>query len=280
MPPSAGDRSPRVAAIRQALSAGDFARARQQAADLAAREPRNFEGPFWQGYLALRLGQSYDAIRALRQAEALDANASVRKLLAVGYYAVRQHRLFLLKMRQARDQQPDDFAPYYYLGRYYETDLTDFPQAAALFRQALERNPDHLRSRYYLGHCLESEQKPEQAEAEYLRARKLSDGLAEQGLARLRLAANRPADALPFARQAVQLAPRDATAHKLLARVYSELDREKEAAPEWKLATTLDPTDAAALYRLYRTYQSLGDSLQAKSTLDQYQKIAARYGTN
>ncbi|HWB99934.1 MAG TPA: tetratricopeptide repeat protein [Bryobacteraceae bacterium] len=280
LPPPGQDRSPRVAGIRQALLLGDLVRARTQAASLEAEEPRNCEGPFWQGYLALRSGEFYDAIRALRRAEALTPTPAVRKVLAVAYYGAHQQRLFARVMRQVLAERPQDFAPYYYLGRYYESDLTDFAQAAALFRQAIERNPTHWRSHYYLGHCLEVQQKWAEAEAEYQQARSLGDGLAEQGLARLRLAADRPAEALPLARKAADLAPRDAATHKLLARVYSEIGREKEAAAEWKLATTLDPADVSSLYRLYRAYQSAGDVAQAQAALKQYQKIVARYGTN
>jgi tetratricopeptide (TPR) repeat protein len=235
---------------------------------------------FARGYRALREGHFYDAIRALRRAEKLDPSPNVLKALAISYYGAHQQRLFLLKMREAQRKQPDDFAPYYYLGRYYDTDVTDFARAAGYFRQALARKPDHYRSHYYLGHCYEVQQKLAQAEAEYRLALPANDGLADQGLSRLRLAANRPADALPFARRAVELAPRDVAARKLLARTYSELGREAEAAPEWKISTELDPTDASAWFRLYRCYVGLGKAQQSREALAEYKRIARLYGTN
>jgi tetratricopeptide (TPR) repeat protein len=282
LPPAAQDRSAGVARIRQALAAGDLALARKQAEELCHREPRNFEGPFWAGYLALGRGEYYDAIRELRRAEALDPNSFVLKLLAVSYYGAHQHRLFLLKIRAAQAKQPEDFAPYYYLGRYYDSELTDFSRAAEYFQQALARQPDHFRSHYYLGHCYEAEQKIEQAEAEYRRALELSsdDTLPYQGLARLELSANRPAEALGFAKRAVELAPGDAGGRKLLARALADLGRNAEAAAEWKTGAELDPTDASTLYRLYRGYLSLGDTEKAGAALARYKEIAKLYGTN
>jgi tetratricopeptide (TPR) repeat protein len=275
-----------VQRIRQALAANDLDRARRGAKELATREPGGFEAAFWNGYVALRQARYYDAIRALRRAEALNPSPSVLKVLALSYSAAHQQRLFLLKMREAQQKQPSDFAPYYYLGRYFETEESDWGRAAEYFERALARRPDHARGHSYLGHCYEEQQKPEQAEAEYRRAMELADGqhiqdsLPYQGLARLRLAANRAAEAVPFAQRAVEIAARDAAAHKLLARAYAETGRDAEAAAEWRASSALDPTDASTLYRLYRSYVSLGDGEKARAALEDYRRIAALYGTN
>lgn len=284
LPPA--DRSQRILEIRQAILVKDFEIARNKIEQLSEREPRNFEGPFWLGILALERQNNYEAIRAFRRAEALDPNPYVFKALGVAYYAVHQYKLFLLKMNEALQKQPSDFAPYYYLGRYYDSELTDFAKAATYFREALRRNPDHFRSHYYLGYCYEVEQKIDQAEAEYVRSRELAelqgvkDGLPYQGLARLRLAADRPAEALMLARRAVELGPRDPAGHRLLARTLGDLGRHAEAASEWKISAALDPTDSQALYRLYRCYLVLGETEKARDTLARYRKIAALYGTN
>ena len=94
------------------------------------QEPTNYEGYFWRGFLELQGENGYDAVRFFRRAEALDANPYVLKLLAVAYYTVRQFRLFTLKMDEAMRKQPEDFAPYYYLGRYYVTnEVTDWDRS-------------------------------------------------------------------------------------------------------------------------------------------------------
>jgi tetratricopeptide (TPR) repeat protein len=287
LPPVELDRSPGVASIRQAIAAKNLALARKETEELRFREHGDSEALFWSGYVAVAQGQYYDAIRYLRRAELLDPNPFVLKLLAASYYGAHQSRLFLLKMHAAQQKQPEDFAPYYYLGRYLDSELADFSLAADNFQQALARQPDHFRSHYYLGHCYEALGRSEQAEAEYRTALELAErqeasdrGLPYQGLARLRFSANRPAEALGFAKRAVELGPRDAAAHKLLAKAYSDLGRSAEALAEWKISTELDPTDALALYRLYRCYLSLGETENARSALARYKQIVALYGTD
>ena len=287
LPPISQGRSAAIVRIRQAIDARDLVSAQKELDELRLNEPSSSEPLFWAGYIALAQGRTYDAIRDLRRAESLDPNAFVLKLLAASYYAAHQPKLFLLKIRAAQQKQPDDFAPYYYLGRYFDSDLSDFSQAADNFRQALARRPDHFRSRYYLGHCYEAQGKPEQAESEYRKALELADregasdiGLPYEGLARLRFAANRADEALVFASRAVECLPRDAAAHKLLAKGYWDLERNAEAVKEWEISARLDPTDAPALYRLYRGYLSFHQTEKARSTLAQYKHIAALYGAN
>ena len=287
LPPVSLDRSAGVAPIRQAIAARDLALAQKKAEELCLREPGTSEPLLWAGYVALGQGKYYDAIRYLRRAESLDPNAFVLKLLAASYYAAHQPRLFLLKIRAAQQKQPDDFAPYYYLGRYFDSDLGYFSQAIDNFKHALARQPDHFHSHYYLGQCYEAEGGAEQAEVEYRRALELAEqqraadrGLPYQGLARLRLSSQRPAEALQFAKRAAELSPRDAASHKLLAKTYSELGRNAESAAEWEISGELDPTDASPQYRLYRIYLTLGDAEKARSALARYKRIAALYGTN
>jgi Tfp pilus assembly protein PilF len=286
LPPRSADRSRRLADIRRAVAAADFGVAQTKIDQLIEHEPDNYEGPLWRGFLEIQRKESYNAVRWLRRAELLNPNAHVLKMLAIAYYSARQYKLFLLKMGEAAERAPDDFAPYYFLGRYYDSDLTDFAMAGKYFRQALDHNPNHARSHYHLGYCYEVEQKLESAEKEYKRAIELAEEQGARheapyrGLARLQMAAHEPAKALPYARQAVELAPRQAAPHKLLARIYSELGREAEAAPEWERACALEPAEASTLYRLYRTYAALEQTEKAKAALARYKKTAARYGTN
>ena len=226
----------------------------------------------------------YDAVRFLRRAEALDANPYVLKLLAVAYYTLRQFRLFTLKMNEAMRRQPDDFAPYYYLGRYCVSDeVTNWDQAAEYFQRAIKCNPKHFQSYYYLGYCYEVKSKLTDAERLYRQATALADStsarfvLSYEGMARLRLLENRPADALPFAKRAVELAPNDAAGHAALARAYVALGRRAEAIPEWDHAATLNPTDASPYYHLYRLYLEMGNDKMAKSAYAKFKRLSAMY---
>src|SRR6185295_13738915 len=79
LPPVSADRSATVALIRQAFQSRDLSLMGKKADELVSREPGNFEGFFWRGFLELQRRDNYAAVRFLRRAEALDANAHVLK---------------------------------------------------------------------------------------------------------------------------------------------------------------------------------------------------------
>jgi tetratricopeptide (TPR) repeat protein len=244
--------------------AGDVARAAQLAESL---EPATRE--LWKAILAIVRNDATSAIRTLR-------HAGQPKALGVAYYLARQYLLFRDQMAEAIRRDPDDFAPYYYLGRYYDSDLDDAEQAARWFREALNRNPDHERARSHLGNCLERQGRMEEAEAAYRAS--ASVPLSQLGLARLMLAAGDNASALSFVERAVAGDPRDSAAPKLAARVYTALGRPREAVRALESAAALAPREASTQYQLYRAWQSLGDSAKAGMALREFERLRDVYG--
>ena len=284
LPPASADRSPRVSQIRNAITAADLLAAQKKTDEMIREEPKNFEGYYWRGLVELKLDNGYEAVRSLRRAEALDANPYVLKLLAFSYYTVRQFRLFLLKMNEALAKQPDDCAPYYMMGRYYfDDEVGDFTKAEDNFRKALERNPGHFQSHYYLGWCEEVQRRVQDGEQEYRRSMELAETAGVkfagpwQGMARIRLLEDKPAEALPYALRAVEYAPNDAASHKVLAKAYSALGKEAEAIAEWERVATLDPADSTPYYRLYHIYLAMGNKDKANAAYAQFQKLSAMY---
>ncbi|MFN0171274.1 MAG: tetratricopeptide repeat protein [Bryobacteraceae bacterium] len=254
-----------------------------QAVALAARQPPPFD-QVWTGYLKLRTGDPVGALRALRQAERRGLARETAKLEAVAYYAARQYKLFLQKIREAMEFEPDDASPHYYLGRHYESDLKDFAKAEQSFRQALERDAAHLPSHYHMGYCAEMQGHWDQAARHYRAAADLAAksnpgyGLPWQGLARVELQLGRPETALPLARKAVDLGPRDVEAQRILARVCSTLGRVEEAIPAWERVAQSDTTDPAPQYQLFQLYQKRGDKEKSKAALEQFRVLQGLYG--
>jgi tetratricopeptide (TPR) repeat protein len=285
LPPISADHSTMIAEIRQAFRSRDLSFMRKKADELIAQEPTNFEGYFWRGFLELQRRDNPNAVRFLRKAQGVDCNSYVLKLLAVSYYFLDQFKLFTETMQEAMRKQPSDFAPYYYLGRYYASnDAPDFSRAAGYFQEALKRNPDHYASHYYLGYCRETEREFKEAEREYRQSMQLAEaagrkyGLPCQGMARVRLLENKPADARQFATQAVQFAENDAASHVVLARVYAALGQAIKAVPEWERAAILDPTNPVPYYHLYRIYSAVGNRESANRAVTRYNKLMAVYG--
>lgn len=284
LPPVAADRSPRVSVIRKSLASGDLPDAQRLADDMIRHEPGNFEGHFWRGFIELQRQNGYEAVRSFRRAEALNSNVWVLKSLAVSYYTVRQFNLFTLKMNEAMQKEPEDFAPYYYLGRYYVSEeIGDFSKAAEYFQKAIKQKPDHYESYYYLGYCYEAQRNVENGERCYQQSLKIAQGkgikfpLAYEGMARLRLLQNKPAEALEYAQHSVELSPNVASSHQVLAKTYEALGRPTDAIPEWELVAKLDPTDSSPHYHLYRIYQATGREDKAKLAYAQFKKLSAIY---
>jgi predicted Zn-dependent protease len=103
-------------------------------------------------------------------------------------------------------------------------------------------------------------------------------GLPYQGMARVRLLENKPADARQFAMQAVRFAENDTESHVVLAKAYSALGQATKAVPEWERAASLDPTNAVPYYHLYRIYSATADRERADRAVTKYNKLMAVYG--
>ena len=70
-------------------------------------------------------------------------------------------------MEKAIQASPSDPEPYHYLGRYYESNLNNFPRALSYFLQSLVHDPRNLRSLYFKGYCLQMLDRHEEAASSY-----------------------------------------------------------------------------------------------------------------
>ncbi len=215
----------------------------------------------------LRAERPLDLIPKLRSAARSDRKAALA--LGVAYYMARQYRLFERQMRDLITSNPDDAAPYYYLGRYQDADLRDFSAAAASFREVLQRSPQHAKAHYYLGHALEALGQAAEARRCFERARKADPNLAlaRDGLARLELAAGDAAAAL------VHQPENPALRGRILVR----LRRWKEAEASLRQAADADTTDASIWFLLHRTYQALGHQQAAREAVERYRILSRTY---
>jgi protein O-GlcNAc transferase len=252
--------------IRLAIQSGQVARAAALIATLAPPTSN-----LWQGILAITQNDSTGAIRALRR-------GNYPKPLGVAYYLAGQHLLFREQMAEAIRRDPEDFGPYYYLGRHYDSDVDNAEEAARWFRLALDRNPEYVSARSYLGSCLEKLGKTVEAEAAYKASS--TESLSQVGLARLRLADGDAASALPFVQKAISLDSRNVSALKLAAQIYGRLNRSRDSVEALESAAVLAPRDASIHYQLARAYQSVGDPAKSAAALRNFERLRAIYGLN
>ncbi len=223
----------------------------------------------------LRKGDTFAAIRRLRQAEASQPRHGETVLfLAYAYYLAGQRKLFAQKATLAAELLPNSPDPHYALGRYYLDDIQRRDLATAQFRLALTRNPNHPGALYHLGWCLEQDKESDAAARLYKQA---NSWLGHLGLARLSLAANDVPAALQHATTAARLQPNSPLVHSLLAKIHQRNDDCPQAISALRRVVALDPSDAAALYQLSRCAAATGDTALQRQSLQQYERLRSIY---
>jgi tetratricopeptide (TPR) repeat protein len=225
----------------------------------------------WEGILAITQGDANGAIRSLRKGDH-------PKALGVAYYLAGQHILFRQQMAEAIRREPDDFGPYYYLGRHYESDVDNTDEAIKWFRLALDKNENYAPARAYLGKCLERLGKTAEAEAAYNAS--LTVAQSQAGLARLRLAEGDAASALSFVEKAISLDSRDVATLKLAARIYSTLERPRDVVRVLERAAMLAPRDASIRYQLARAYKTMHEPAKSEAALREFERLRLIYGVS
>ncbi len=121
--------------------------------------------------------------------------------------------------------------------------MSQAPEAIAEFRKELEVSPNHVQARLQVAN-------------EYL-----NRGEPDQGL--------------PWAREAVKIAPRDFTAHVILGRLLLKLDSVPEATSTLETAVELAPTSPDAHFQLAAAYNRAG----RKEDADRERKLFTELST-
>jgi tetratricopeptide (TPR) repeat protein len=284
LPPASPDQSPVVSEIRAKLAARQLSEAGRLAELLVSQEPERDEGYFWAGFVALNQRRFHQAVKRLRQAEKLLPRGNVvQKTLALAYLLLGQNVLFEIKIREAIALDGQDFAPYYLLGRFMQSEERDVRRAIESYRRALELRPGHFESLHYLGLTLETMGKPGEAKQyfqEAIDAAKQAGqtfSLPQKELSRMTRGSD-PKAALEYAVQAVASEPNQANNHLELAKAYMALGRLHEAVVALKAAIALDATQSSPFYSLATLYRRLGDSPAAERALSEFQSRISCYG--
>jgi tetratricopeptide (TPR) repeat protein len=221
------------------LEAGEFSKA-QELLDAVAREGAAQEE------LIVALGQS---VLGIKPAAFASADPATRKIVrqagwAEHYAALADFPAALHEYRSLAAEAPKFSNVQFACGRFLLANHRD-SEAVEAFQREIENTPNHL--------------------------------LARLGIAGICMATD-PAGGLPYAEQAVQLAPRLAEAHFLLGAIRLGLDRTEGAIAELETAQRLDPGEARIYFQLSRAYARAGrneDAARANAAFLRLQEQAA-----
>ncbi|HUA16272.1 MAG TPA: tetratricopeptide repeat protein [Verrucomicrobiae bacterium] len=119
----------------------------------------------------------------------------------------------------------------------------DFERAFQAFQRMIQDYPDTPFLHYAFGSALDFHSRYDEAEVQLREETKITprSALPYMRLAAVALKTRRPAEALPLAKRAVELAPESATAHQILAKALAELGNAELAAQETAAAGKLEP---------------------------------------
>jgi len=190
-------------------------------------------------------------------------SASDLKIVALDYILLRDYPdadKWLSKMLQ---WTPNDSEGWYYLGRtkYNEN---RFEEAVRAFQQSLKLDPQNVKSEDNLGLAYAGLNRANDAVAAYRSAIEWQKDAPTKNpgpfidLADLLLDQNRTDEAVPYLREAIQIAPKDSKAHELLGKAYLRLDKFPLAQEELEEAAQLAPQNANLPCMLGPIYRKQG----------------------
>ncbi len=177
---------------------------------------------------------------------------------------------------------PNDSEGWYYLGRtkYNEN---RFEEAVSAFQQSLKLAPKNVKTQDNLGLAYAGLARVSDAVAAYHTAMEWQKDAPVKNpgpfidLADLLLDQNRPEEAIPYLRDAIQITPQDSKAHELLGKAYARLNRLPEAQAELEKAAELAPQNANLPCMLGPIYRKQGLTEKAKLEVD---RCASLNGTH
>ena len=156
----------------------------------------------------------------------------------------------------------------------------DFERADEYARRLLLHYDHAPNVRYYLGTLLGFEGKKVEAEKEFRQELLVSPqhvaSLLE--LARMDLEEDRLAEAVEFAKRAVELEPKNPDAHHVLGRVLLATDHVQESVSELEIAKQLAPDGATIRSHLAMAYYRLGRKDEARAEQAAFTVLKAKEG--
>ena len=227
---------------KQFLAKKDFTRALLQFKNAAQATPKDAEPYYQMGLAALLLGDLRTGVTSLKRAVGLNpkhagAQLKLAELMALGNEAlVRQAESSLKELRDTSPVTPEMLNTL----AYTELRLGKTGDAVETLEEVLAKNPGELTAAILL--------------------------------ARTKLVAKDMKGAEEVLQKALAASPKEAQPHVILGEFYRDTNRPGDAEPQYRAALNLDPNNVQALYSLAGVLYGLGRTQEAETT---FQRLAA-----
>ena len=224
-------------------------------------------------------GKYLNAAIALKKAEALSPLDDQNRFTLALSYIILNHRDWARPELERLAQSNPRGALYpYWLARLDYDDM-QFPAALAGFKKTLELDPNLMKAYDNLGLCYEALGKYDEAIETYQEAtrlnrlRGLNSPWPPHNFGALLVRLGKLEQAEPYLREALHYDARFAQAHYQLGVLLEKQKKDSEAIQELNQAATLDPSYPEPHYALGRIYQRNGDTKNAETALNTFQKL-------
>lgn len=217
----------------------------QRAAELDPRETYLFD---WGSELLLHHAPE-PALEVFSQGHRLFPS-SVRMLIGLGVssFARGSYDQAVQRLREASDLNPDDPAPYLFLGRLLSAEASASNALVDRLHRFVVLQPDSPQSNYYYALALWKGRKGAGDSATLSQTASLLN-------------------------RAIGLDPKFAAAFQLLGALHSEQADLPKAILDYRSAIEADPQTEEAHYRLAQAYRQIGETEKAKAELQAYEQI-------
>jgi tetratricopeptide (TPR) repeat protein len=272
--------------VQNLLDAGQFVQAEKALRAYLEKNPSSAEGHFLLGYTLFREQRPKDSLAEFTEGAKYDRpQASDLKIVAADYVVLGDFMDADKWLTVVTEETPKDAETWYLLGRtkYNEN---RFEEAIECFHRTLSLRTNDIKAENNLGLSYQGLNRLDEAKQAFETAiswqkdSPVKDAQPYLNMGSLLADQDQPAQSLPYAQQAVALAPHNPKTHEELARVYDLLKMPDKAEQELEQAIALAPDVASLHYKLGQVYRKQGKQQLAQQQFDICTKLNSTHSSN
>jgi tetratricopeptide (TPR) repeat protein len=262
-----------------AIAANKFDEAEPILTTYLADHPDSSRAHYDLGYVQFRTHKVGPSIKQLSKSLELDPNnAEAHKVLALNCSIIGRYDLAEVELLQAARLKPESAEIHYFLARTYYTRGV-YPLAKSEFETAIRLNPSYIKAYNNLGITLEALGDNDAALKNYNAAIRLEDRQQQKSewpyiyLGSFYNRQKNAAEALLYARKAVEINPASDTAYFEMAKAYRTQKQLQKAVDATRRAIAINSQLSDYYYVLGLALRELGNQPESEDALKKYAQL-------
>ena len=265
--------------VEAAIGASKFSEAESRLNTYLADHPDSSRAYYDLGYVQFRTHKIGPSIKQLSKSLELNPNnAEAHKVLALNCSIIGRYDLAEVELLQAARLKPESAEIHYFLARTYYTRGV-YPLAKTEFETAIRLNPSYIKAYNNLGITLEALGDNDGALKNYNAAIRLEDRQEQKSewpyiyLSAFYNRQKNAAEALLYARKAMEINPASDTAYFEMAKAYRTQKQLQKAVDATRRAIAINPQVSDYYYVLGLVLRELGNQPESEEALKKYAQL-------